>query len=578
MLQQLLHIITISLLCIIWGVPALIILKKKHEETYWTQNGFGQLIFLFFSGLLTISFLSSWVILLIPLKFIYLLVTTLALIIALYFFLKKKRIQKPIVTKWKILAYLPQVFLVTSAILLFTLLSTLAPVNEDTQLYHLQIIRWTNEYGVVPGMANIYPRLGLGSNWFNLISLFYIPIFPNENFTYLNTSIVIWFFLWLMYKWHFYSLLSKEKYSPQLALFYFLLILYFLYDWQLFRDTANSTAYDFIVTVLTIFCLSFIIENILNNKEDKKSTYFLFIAVSIFTFKLSGILIFILITIYLLNKKDKALWVSAVLIGLFIGLPIIIKNHIATGYILYPSSLSIGSPDWKLPIAMTEKFRNYIINVNHYYNYQLGFIDSLEKTNFNWIPYWFKGILIKHKILLGLSLLSFVFLLIRPSKGITQKKLISLFTSLWLMLLTWFFTAPDPRFAYGFLLFLSLLPVSLILKNGIPAQIYSFAITILSCGILYYTCLKSGPILSKPAHLLYPIANENPPYTTKTTDSVSFNYSEKINNYWNNRCYFTPLPCVCEDNPFLKPRGSTLRKGFKLSSFPDSIFIERYNY
>lgn len=578
MLQQLLHIITISLLCIIWGVPALIILKKKHEETYWTQNGFGQLIFLFFSGLLTISFLSSWVILLIPLKFIYLLVTTLALIIALYFFLKKKRIQKPIVTKWKILAYLPQVFLVTSAILLFTLLSTLAPVNEDTQLYHLQIIRWTNEYGVVPGMANIYPRLGLGSNWFNLISLFYIPTFPNENFTYLNTSIVIWFFLWLMYKWHFYSLLSKEKYSPQLALFYFLLILYFLYDWQLFRDTANSTAYDFIVTVLTIFCLSFIIENILNNKEDKKSTYFLFIAVSIFTFKLSGILIFILITIYLLNKKDKALWVSAVLIGLFIGLPIIIKNHIATGYILYPSSLSIGSPDWKLPIAMTEKFRNYIINVNHYYNYQLGFIDSLEKTNFNWIPYWFKGILIKHKILLGLSLLSFVFLLIRPSKGITQKKLISLFTSLWLMLLTWFFTAPDPRFAYGFLLFLSLLPVSLILKNGIPAQIYSFAITILSCGILYYTCLKSGPILSKPAHLLYPIANENPPYTTKTTDSVSFNYSEKINNYWNNRCYFTPLPCVCEDNPFLKPRGSTLRKGFKLSSFPDSIFIERYNY
>ncbi len=199
--------------------------------------------------------------LLIPLKFNFLLIaTTLLLFVLVLFFRQAIVLLCQNLKKKKGITFLQYVFVI-SCILLFIVLGSQKSVNIDTQLYHLQIIRWTNEYGTVPGLANLYPRLGLGSNWFNLISLFHIPVFKYQNFTFLNTTTTIWFLLWLMNKWRYYYKLDNTKpYSRTFTLFYFLLILYFLYDWQLFRDAANSTNYDFIVTALTIAVISFITE------------------------------------------------------------------------------------------------------------------------------------------------------------------------------------------------------------------------------------------------------------------------------------------------------------------------------
>ena len=82
-----------------------------------------------------------------------------------------------------------------------------------------------------------------------------------------------------MNKWRYYYKLDTAKpYARTFTMFYFLLIFYFLYDWQLFRDAANSTSYDFIVTALTIAVISSIAESFFTEKKTISlySGYFIF--------------------------------------------------------------------------------------------------------------------------------------------------------------------------------------------------------------------------------------------------------------------------------------------------------------
>ena len=48
-------------------------------------------------------------------------------------------------------------------------------LHTDTGLYHAQSIRWAEEYGTVPGLANLHLRLGYNSSAFPLTALFSFP-------------------------------------------------------------------------------------------------------------------------------------------------------------------------------------------------------------------------------------------------------------------------------------------------------------------------------------------------------------------------------------------------------------------
>jgi hypothetical protein len=218
------------------------------------------------------------------------------------------------------------------------------------------------------------------------------------------------------------------------------------------------------------------------------------------------------------------------------------------------------------------------MNANRFYNSQLGFIDTFSKTNFNWIPFWIKGILIQHKLLTALSLTSLFLLFYKPKyveNAVVLKRFVII---LWLIFFTWFFTAPDPRFGFGFLLFMALLPMSLLLGKFIQANYLNLASLLLNAGILLYGFRKSELSIRQPDYLIYPVSLESPPHNRLQINNFNFNYPERINNTWNNRCINTPLPCVCEKNPYLQQRGENIKTGFKMSTIPDSTFIQRYNY
>lgn len=579
MLQQLLHIILVSIVCIGWGVPVLLIWKRTIDrDDFWYRSFAAKLSFLFFCGCILISLVSSLASLAAPLHFLYLAIATTLLIGCLVLF-KGKAIKQIFVRQDNFsFNWVNGAFLFVGLIV-FLLLSSLQPVNGDTQLYHLQVIRWQHEYGTVRGIVNLYPRLGLNSNWLNLVSWFYLPFLKDENFTYLNAAFGTWFFIWLLSTWYFhFKQMSVLKSSRVLACFYFLFLIYGLFDWQLFRDAANSTNFDFPVNAFLFVIFSYFIEGVVNGNKPNFSVPLLLFCFALVGFKFSGIFIFILVIYYLFSLRSPSNWITTALMGLLFLLPVVLRNYITTGYPFFPATFAVSTPDWQFPTAMAQRFYSYILLSNKFYNHRLSFAFSHHATTLDWIPYWWQGILLKHKIILALALSSLVFLFAKPSTVADYSRLKHLVIVLMLMITGWFFTAPDPgRFGYGMLLTTAFLSVSVFANALFQPKIYQGLLIITTIAMCYYVFQKTRS-LHFSQHWNTPFSNQTPGYSVIKSGEIDLHLPNKVNDNSDYRCYFTPLPCITQDNPYLQPRGKTINKGFRMKPITDSSFILNYNY
>ena len=581
MLQIILHIIIISVVCMIWGLPVLL-LQKKHNsvEDFIMQSFLDTLLFLFFSGLILLSIIVAWLCIITPLNFSLLMLLTAALVFYLLMF-KRKKIKIFFKTKNEGPSFsLIELVFIVVCLVVFIVLGTLQPVNSDTHIYHVQIVLWFNEYGTVPGIANLYPRFGLGSSWFSLISIFRIPLFKQENFTYLNVTTVIWFFLWLFNKrkWHINH--WQNAASKIMSLYYLLIILFCLSEWELFRDASNSTNYDFIVSALNIMLISYLLESIILNKYSQAfSLWFVILGIAIIPFKLSGSLVLLLLIYYLFNYKSFKYWLWASVAGIVILTPLLLKNYIITGYPLYPLSWSFFSPDWQVPKEMTDYLKNYIHVANRFYNdYGLDIKKIPELINKPWINKWFNGILVQQKIIICTAASSLLIFFLKTDLQINYKKLRIVFMVLMIMAGGWFFSAPSPRFSYGVLLPLAFFPICFYGGSKLPSLLQKVLILIVTFTLCFYLYKKISSFNSNWNLILYPYEIEKPPVKTINIKGTNFYFPETVNNNWMRKCYGTRLPCVCEENKYLEPRGARLQDGFRMNPKPDSIFINHYNY
>jgi hypothetical protein len=553
--------------------------KITTENNFWIRSTAGFYCFLYFAGLITLSFISSWLCLFLPMRFSYLLLLSIAPL--LFLFLKRKEtlaLLKMFPLKLN-LSWVELSFILI-CLAAFFIPGVLKPVNGDTQIYHVQIIRWFNEYGTVPGIANLFPRFGLGSSWFNLIAMFRIPYFSYENFTWLNTTTVIWFFVWLINNWRFHFSNKNSSSHQVMSHFYLLVILFSLLEWELFRDAASSTNYDFIVTALTLIAISFLLESILFPLEEKKFSFiFIVLCISVIPFKLSGIFLVLLLLFYLSSFLKIKYWIACLAAGIIIVSPLLIKNYITTGYPVYPVPVSFNDPDWKLPLEMTDYLRQYIHVSNRFYNSNsIDFKKVPELMQQSWIHVWATGLLFQQKIIIGLSLLSVALFFFKSGLSVSYKSLRGLFLVLILMATGWFFTAPSPRFGYGVLLVLAFFPICFYFGKYFTLQLHKPLIILTFFITGYYLYLKSQPFFEHPDYFVHTAKLEQPPARIITINGMNFNLPEIINNGWMRDCFNTPLPCICNENKYLKPRGTTLKEGFKMEPKPDSIFIRNYIY
>ena len=573
MLQNFFEIIYVWILSIACGLPAIFLFRKnKQIKFHLDVDG---IILSFFCGLALTSLFASIICLIFPLHYIQLLLFSLPFVTASLVILKREIIIKGNNPFRK--GNLPYIFVFFVTSLLFIALGSGRPVMEDTDLYHLQIIRWNQEYGTVVGIANLFPKYGTYSNWLELTSLFSFP-FARQNFLFLNISLSILFCLYLLYKIAYHHKRTSDKAHRILTLLYLFIFLFMLLEWNLFRGTASSTNFDCIVTCLVVFILMTVVEDILFNQYSANFQLLplILLTAAIPFFKMTGGLLLPAVFVYLIITKSR-FKNYLILVGVIVvfGVPFVIRNYLQTGYLFYPYTVFTPfSPDWQLPRAMANKHVDYIGLSNKFLNQSIPQQAWLSPSNASWTTGWMRRLTKFDFYLVSMTIIAApISFFVLGKRGFKQgKKVFLLYLACFLGIVAWFFLAPDPRFAYGLLLFSGFLIYATVLEQ-LAKKIFTYPLLLAASltAIIYSFGKLSANILMNPS--LIP----SPPLKVITVNKINYSLPERINNNWNPRCYYVNVPCIYEMNPYLEARGLSIKNGFRMKK-PDSSFVLHYYY
>ncbi|HEX6170512.1 MAG TPA: hypothetical protein VFZ33_12495 [Chitinophagaceae bacterium] len=514
------------------------------------------------SGLISLTILAQVIALFFPLGSIPKLV--LAAILVLSVALKwndcKNSFKKIVFefSTWSILSLL--LFLLAWVIIL--LINAGPTMMDDTESYHIQSIKWIQEYGSVPGLVNLHERFGFNSSWFSSVALFSFSSKTTGGFTVLNSILSMWVCFWSISKYNQYQKVNNAQ-----ASFAVLIILIAgMVIWPLIRGNAATANYDFITTAVTLILFT----EIFFNEKFFPSIEWMIWPVYLFTVRVINFPILILslfaFIIFIKQKNIKAAFLPVICCLLLI-VPFLIRNIIIAGFPFYPATyLDITSVDWKPDPLLTESILEYIKYYNRVSTTYLEIVQT-KALGSDWIPTWFKYLFLFDKILVIAGLTG---ILLASVKLFTQKKDSNKSIIIGVMiawLICWLLVSPDPRFVYGVLLFgVFLLAYHLIyfIKGFGAMKFLSNVLTILMLAVLSYYIVSKPWRQKEYRNWLAPLQLPQPPVKEIVVDGITFRIPGLINNNWNTRCYGTDLPCLYKIDQRLKARGKNIRSGFHL--------------
>jgi hypothetical protein len=440
------------------------------------------------------------------------------------------------------------------------------PSNSDTLLYHAQAIHWIEEFPVVPGLANLDPRLGLNSNWFVVNAFFSLSFLKIQSFHLIPS------FLFLASLFYFLDGLQKIL-SGDWHLSQFLKTGFIPFSFYLLMEEISSPGTD-----LPVFLFYWVILCLWTEALEKNETprfveiIVCFFSMFLITYKASGavtLLIGFWILARLVSQKNYRLFGVCMGIGLVISLPWLVRNFILSGYWLFPEPLiKILSPhvDWKVPLERVIFFKGGIQAWGFSPGLRWADIASLSLPER--LSVWFERLTINQKSTFLLALFSpvlFGFFSL-PSRS-THKAGISpywivIFTG-FLSLLFWLLSAPNFRFGYSFviaLIVLGLAPLGKLLLEKLERyQPY------LIIGLILILSLQQVHVMLEarrdgtqyldyvilPAS--YPHASTNPCRMGDQTILCARNWRQ---------CGYDAFPCVPQAPQNVEMRSDSLRAGF----------------
>jgi len=433
---------------------------------------------------------------------------------------------------------------------------------DDTESYHIQSIKWIQQYGSVPGLANLHERFGFNSSWFSSVALFSFSSKTTGGFTVLNGVLSMWLCYWFISK---YNQFRREN---NLHASFGILIIFIvsIAVWPLVRGNAATSNYDFITTaiVFILFTEAFFNENISPWLEWIIWPVYLF-TVRIINFPILVLSLFAFII--LIRQKNFRATFLPIACCLLLIVPFLIRNIIIAGYPFYPATyFDLTNVDWKPDPELTGRLIEYIKYYNRVSTTYLE-IEQTKALGASWVPAWLKYLFVFDKILVlaGLAGILFGGVNLFIQKSNYNRSIIIAVMIAWLI--GWFIVSPDPRFVYGVLLFgiflLAYHVLFFIKDTGLIKFLLRVLITFLIAGLSYY--LVSKPLKqTEYRNWVSPLQLPQPPVKETVIDGIKFRIPGSINNNWNARCFGTELPCLYKIDPRLRARGKNIRSGFHL--------------
>ena len=361
----------------------------------------------------------------------------------------------------------PAVIASVAVILLMAYGSSRGYMHYDTTLYHASAIRWIEEYGVVPGLANLQSRYGYNSAEFAHNALYSFKWYTGRSL-HCTTGFLAMVSAHLLY--------DKELFTGRRTIqsvdFVRIGLLYYL--GVLFAQMV-SPASDYVANLL-IFDILILMLGRVKDRTLPADYYVLLSLLAIYgiTVKVSlapMVLICLIPFVYYIIKKDVRSILFCIVSGLVIAMPYFIRGYILSGWILYPSTLiKLGNPDWQVPIGEAQ------YDAKEISMWGRGITDATkwsEVTLTNWIPSWFAALDTVEKVLITAVITSAVVLvaieirlgLSKNRGGLQRNNILLELPIAWIMLLgvaTWFVGAPLVRYGLGFVLSFPLLVVGIL--------------------------------------------------------------------------------------------------------------------
>jgi hypothetical protein len=444
-------------------------------------------------------------------------------------------------------------------------LSSRQSLAYDEGLYYVQFIKWMQQYPVVPGLANLHERFGFNSHWHVLSALFNWSFLTGQATNQLNGL------LYLLVAVYLLSALGAAPRDISWWMKAGLLVGMHLPMVLVYNMTAPSAdmAVFYLCALLLVLWMEAIVDT--NGEPGEGDRFFVFLcATFLVTVKVSAVTVLLL---------PAWLWIRAIRSGagrqailltvlpVLILLPWLARNLILSGYLVYPfEKIDLFSFDWKCPPPGVTKVRE-LIKIWAYYLVRDPAV--FDAPNFQErVRIWFLHNLRLYDqcMLLAMILLPFA---LWWRRRVLPRGLVYWVLFLYAGLGFWFLQAPDPRFAYGFLVPACILLGYLLLMNVrslrylqltiVMALLVMQAATLLLYRHLHRQFIQQGAIERVTAKGWF----MPQPYFEKTVvrHTAPFIYYTPLNS---DRCWDAPLPCTWQLPEGVEQRGKTLKEGFRV--------------
>ena len=461
--------------------------------------------------------------------------------------------QKQYVTKGKII-------FVCMMLLLFAYGASRGYMHVDSGLYHAQAIRWIEEYGVVPGLANLHCRLAYNSSAFVLTALYSMSFLGGQS---LHTVAGFMALVLAVKGLDVVKVFSRKKVLVsdfvKVAMLFYITIIY---------TEMMSPASDYFAMLFLFYVVLTWVE--LEEKKEKNITPFgmlcVLLAVNV-SIKLSSAIMLLMVlkpAVILLKEKRYGQ------IGIYLGMgilavfPYLARNVILSGWLVYPfPAIDLFSFDWKIPAGEA------LYDAQEIKVYAKGMTDVLLKDApmSQWLPSWFSALKGLEKIWVLGSLASVVAGVVITVWGLVKRKkeLYGLLFVQWVMIagyLFWQIGTPLVRYGYIYILAFPFFTVGLWFVTLFEKREKSYLL--FGTALLLFFVYKGGNLVESIAassgqdYYVWQQDYYTGPYDSYEVDGVEFYYPLEYGQIG-----YSKFPGAPHERYDVELRGEDLQDGFR---------------
>lgn len=498
-------------------------------------------------GVICISVLVGWIHIFIPISATISLAGIALGICFLLFFITQEM--------FKAMCKKTYIFAFIIAFLFAVWVGCLSEDAYDTGLYHIQATKWVQESPLIFGIANIHTRFGFNNILYNFSAISEVSHIVGIR-SFLTNEIMIFFTLMASLTVCF-SLRFDSLYRCFVALGCIWLLAVFPNLKGLYAE-----GYLGLMGFCIVAYLIYLIESISSQKQDYGFDFGLIFILAFFSvyIKISAIMLIpcvlmLFFQYFKLSKHSFKILVFLLIIPFLLGIIWGIKGICLSGAVAYPAGLFYFD---YLPWAVDNITRAGEVATIHNWAKVGGASNPKELLESGkWVGYWFSQYIMPLSYRIGL-ILSIIAICIGAVLAFTKKSVFRIYTPLlvclFLGILFWFFSAPDPRFGWQYFVpFFGIL-----LAMGLYH--ISHKIVLKSQNALFYCALLG-------IGAVYALGSNNEPFNLKTisgfkdTSKIPSVPLQKYTNHNNlslfipfegeDRVYDAPLPASTSQRPNL---------------------------